>query len=197
MTTEIGDNGYNMKVLENRRIMDLSLLGTESWTTASGNANTLRSLIVPTPHPPSKRETLPTCFDFPILERAFCPQIYLYRSHFLLYGPEFQRDIQLSASIKTGLSHCRPVLAWSGGECPASQMHSFNLMGIRKRLEAAFAEWESVGFGAGLFQVRNPIPLKNRCGLGLLQVKSYVVGQTFPRWCAAQHLFSLSLHKGV
>ncbi|GBN23110.1 hypothetical protein AVEN_232591-1 [Araneus ventricosus] len=102
-------------------------------TTASRNANTLQSFIAPTP-PPSKCEPLPTCFDFRIRERAFCPQIYLYRSHFLLYGPEFQRDIQLSASIATGLSQCRSVLAWSGGECPASQVHSFNLMGVRKGL---------------------------------------------------------------
>ncbi|GBO12925.1 hypothetical protein AVEN_69078-1 [Araneus ventricosus] len=90
---------------------------------------------------------------------------------FPLIWPGSPKDIQLSAPIPTGLSQCRLVLAWTGGECPASQVHIFNLMGVRKRLEAAVAEWESVGFGAGLFEVRNPIPLKNRRVLGLLQVK--------------------------
>ncbi|GBN14704.1 hypothetical protein AVEN_157083-1 [Araneus ventricosus] len=42
------------------------------------------------------------------------------------------------------------------------------------------------GSGAAGFLVRNPIPLKIRRVLGLLNVKSYVGGQTPSRWYGAR-----------
>ncbi|GBO41812.1 hypothetical protein AVEN_41427-1, partial [Araneus ventricosus] len=46
--------------------------------------------------------------------------------------------------------------------------------------------WPSGQVSAGGFQVRNPIPLKIRCVLDLLHVKSYVGCQTSSRWCGAE-----------
>ncbi|GBM38627.1 hypothetical protein AVEN_37432-1 [Araneus ventricosus] len=45
---------------------------------------------------------------------------------------------------------------------------------------AASREWQGLGFGAGGFQVRNPIPLKIRRVWGLLHAKSYVVAKRPP-----------------
>ncbi|GBM18612.1 hypothetical protein AVEN_110279-1 [Araneus ventricosus] len=42
-------------------------------------------------------------------------------------------------------------------------------------LEAAVAQWQGLDFGAGGFQVRNPIPLKIRRVWGLLHAESYVI----------------------
>ncbi|GBM41856.1 hypothetical protein AVEN_8528-1 [Araneus ventricosus] len=46
--------------------------------------------------------------------------------------------------------------------------------------KAAVDWWQGLGFGPGVFQVRNPIPLKIRSVWGLLHAKSYVAASRSP-----------------
>ncbi|GBM79301.1 hypothetical protein AVEN_9937-1 [Araneus ventricosus] len=54
-------------------------------------------------------------------------------------------------------------------------MHSVDCILLQKK--AAVAYWKVLGFAAGGFQVRNPIPLRLRRVWGLLHAKSYVVAK--------------------
>ncbi|GBN64417.1 hypothetical protein AVEN_271731-1 [Araneus ventricosus] len=64
------------------------------------------------------------------LERIFPFNTYVRRSHFSIYGPAVQMDIQIldyTVPILIGFSHVPPILVWSGQiyvewrarECPA------------------------------------------------------------------------------